>query len=139
MRDISGYMAGWSDLQTRGRSWLVSGALLAVGVAVGYALPQSNVSPKSETGTVSPAPSATSGPGTMFVFKTKSGSKQTFRFVESTPWQVSKSGKWNWTGIPPCLTPQTGTSSKVTLGVVNIHAVDTAPGRTMVAWVECYG
>jgi len=135
-------MAGWSDLQTRGRSWLVSGVLLAIGVAVGYALPQNNVSPKSETGTVSPvspAPGKTSGPGTMFVFKTSSGSKQTFRFVESTPWQVNKSGRWNWTGTPPCLTPQRGTSSKVTLGVVNIHAVDTAPGRLMVAWIECYG
>src|SRR5215472_4416890 len=139
MRDISGYMAGWSDLQTRGRSWLVSGLLLAIGAAVGYALPQSAVSPKSEIGTVAAAPGTTSGQGITFVFTPASGSKQTFRFVESTPWQLKQSGKWNWTGTPPCLTPQKGTSGKVTIGVVNIHPVDVAPGRPLVAWVECYG
>ncbi len=132
-------MAGWSSLQTRGRSWLVSAALLGAGVIVGYALPQSTVSPMSDIGTVSPAPGKTAGPGTMFVFTPKSGSKQTFRFTDSTPWQLTKSGKWNWTGTPPCLTAKHDTSAKVTIGVVNIHGVGAAPGRTMVAWVECYG
>ncbi len=131
-------MAGWSSLQTRGRSWLVSGVLLAAGVVVGYALPQSTVSPMSETGTVSPAPAKKGVPGTMFVFTAKSGGKQTFSFLPSTPWQLTKSAEWNWTGTPPCLTKQNGTSGKITIGVVNIHPVGAAPGRTMVAWVECY-
>lgn len=132
-------MAGWSSLQTRGRSWLVSGVLLAAGVVVGYALPQSTVSPMSETGTVAPAPAKKGVPGTAFVFRSKSGGKQTFSFVESTPWQLTKSAKWNGTGTPPCLTQKNGTSGKVTIGVVNIHAVGDAPGRAIVAWVECYG
>ncbi len=132
-------MAGWSSLQTRGRSWLISAALLAAGVVVGYALPQSTVSPMSETGTVSPPPRKAAGPGTMFVLTSSSGGKQTFRFTEATPWQLTKTGKWIWTGTPPCLTAKHETSGKVTIGVVNIHPVGAAPGRPMVAWVECYG
>src|SRR5215469_16012161 len=109
-------MAGWSSLQSRGRSWLIGAVLLAVGVAVGYTLPQSTVSPKSEIGRVSPASGKVSGPGTVFDFTSNSAGTQKLRFVESTPWRLTKSAKWNWTGTPPCLTAKNGSSAKITLG-----------------------
>lgn len=128
-----------ADLQKRGRSWLVSLLLIGLGVVVGYALPASSVSPKSEVGTILSSAAHATGPSTSFVFKAKAGTRQTFRFVNSTPWQVTSGGKWNHLGVPPCLTSPSGKPNSVTVGVVNIHSVDSAPGQMMVAWLECYG
>jgi hypothetical protein len=128
-----------ADLQKRGRSWLVSLLLIGLGVVVGYALPASSVSPKSEVGTILSSAAKAAGPSTSFVFKAKAGARQTFRFVNSTPWQATSGGKWNHLGVPPCLTSPSGKPNSVTVGVVNIHSVDSAPGQTMVAWLECYG
>lgn len=128
-----------ADLQKRGRSYLVSLTLIGLGVVVGYALPESTVSPKSEIGTIMSSAAKSTGPTTSFVFKPKTGTRETFRFINSTPWQATSSGKWQHLGVPPCLTSPSGKPNSVTIGVVNIHSVDQAPGEMMVAWVECYG
>jgi len=100
-------MAGWADIQSRGRTWLVSGVLIALGVVVGYELPQSSVSPKSEVGTVRPPTGKGDAhrPGTEFGFKPTSGSAQNYWFVDYTPWQATPNGKWKTSGIPTCLKP----------------------------------
>ncbi len=158
-------MPGWADIQSRGRSWLFGGVLIAVGVAVGYALPQSSASPQSEVGTVArfAGKQSTARPGEEFTFTPKNGTKQNYWFVSSVPWQASKTSKWISRGTPPCLkfapapaarstskskssksagpSPSPSTTSApdlVTLGVVNIHGVGSAPGSPMVVWVECY-
>ena len=156
-------MPGWADIQSRGRSWLVGGVLIAIGVAVGYALPQSSASPQSEVGTVAPYTGKTSTvrPGEEFTFTPKNGTKQNYWFVSSVPWQASSTSKWVYKGTPPCLTfaPMSRSASRakssktksaspspsptsapdqVTLGLVNVHGVGSAPGGEMVVWVECY-
>ena len=100
-------MAGWSDIQSRGRTWLVSGVLIALGVVVGYELPQSTVSPKTVVGTVQPPTGKGNAhrPGTEFGFKPASGSAQNYWFVDYTPWRATPNGKWKTSGTPPCLKP----------------------------------
>lgn len=131
-------MAKMADLKKQGRSWLVSAALIAVGALVGYALPQNTASPASDIGTVTSVSPASGGAGTELVFKPKVGARQSFRIDDSTPWQGKPSGTWNTTGRPPCLVPGSAKPNHVTLGVVNVHAVGSAPGATIVAWIECY-
>jgi len=161
-------MAGFADLQKRGRSLAVNGLLIGLGVVVGYALPQNSVSPTSDTGIVTSA--AAGGGGITFSFTPKSGPKETLRYLGSTPWQAKPSGRWSTSGMPSCLlpsvvaasvtkpsgkpaagrsrsataspgasSPATGPADRVTIGVVNVTSVGSAPGGHVIAWVECYG
>lgn len=129
----------FGDLQKRGRSWLVSGGLIALGVVVGYALPVSSVAPKTETGTVT---QVSGKPGSkpvssMVTFQQSGGTKQTYQFVDTTPWRATATSKWRSAGDPPCLVPGSGTPEKATIGVVTVKGVANQPDRSMIEWVEC--
>jgi len=116
----------------RFRTWLIWGALVVIGVIVGYALPQNSVAPKSEMGTVTSVQGTS--PNLTVTFKTKGTSPVTFHLENPTPWQAKSGGTWFMHSSPSCLTQ----GAKVTLGVVTVDPVGSAPGGAMVTWVECY-
>jgi len=122
-------------MTARLRTWLIGAALIVVGVIVGYALPQNSVSPKSEAGTVVSVKGQLGNPNASLTFKTTgvSGSV-TYPLDSPTPWQSKSGATWHSSGTPACLTP----GSKVTLGVVNVDGVGSAPGGKRIIWVECY-
>jgi hypothetical protein len=127
-------MAGFGELQARGRSWIISALLIAVGVGVGYALPQNTASPQSETGTVVKV-TGQAGSATAVSFTPKKGTKENLRFLPSTPWQATPTAAWSRATSPSCLVDG---DTAITLGVVNVHSVGAAPGYSVIAWVECY-
>lgn len=126
-----------ANLKKQGRSWIVSGGLIALGAVVGYLLPHTTASPRTVVGTVtsvSPAP----GSQTEITFRPKTGTSQRFRLNAAiTPWRATPSGGWK-TGSPSCLAPGSAKPGDITLGVVNVQKVDSAPAATVVAWIECY-
>lgn len=129
----------WADVQKRGRSWMVSGGLIGLGVVVGYALPVSSVAPKTETGmilAVSGAPGS-SPVRVLVTFQQTGSTKQTYQFVQTTPWRATATSKWRNAGDPPCLVPGSGTPEKATIGVVTVKGTGTQPDRSMIEWVEC--
>lgn len=134
-------MAGFADLDVmqRARRLSVGVVMLVVGGVVGYALPQSNASPSSETGTVTSVGNSTKDAGIRFTFKPNKGPAQNLRLQDATPWQGTPSGKWHSKGQPSCIVPGSPTTTTATLGVVTARAVGSAPGRPIVVWVECYG
>jgi hypothetical protein len=122
-------------MRTRARSWIWGVVLLAIGAIVGYAWPQNNASPSSENGVVTAVSPNLAASDTHFSFRPKGGSPQDLVLYPATPWQATSSAEWTHTGTPSCLVKG---EKNITVGVVNIHAVNTAPGGLMVAWVECY-
>ncbi len=116
------------------RTWLIGAVLLVVGVFVGYSLPQSSVSPKSEVGTVTAVHGAPGSDGTKFTFRA-TGIKGTTTYVleNPTPWQATSKGSWHASGRVPCLAP----GASATVGVVSVHPVGSAPGNPTVVWIEC--
>jgi hypothetical protein len=126
-------------MQQRMRTWLIGAVLIVVGVLVGYALPQNSVSPKSEVGKIMSVTGTIGSAGAGFEFKTK-GVKGLAHYTleDPTPWQAKPSGTWHNTGQPSCLVPGSKTPVKVTLGVISVHPVGSAPGNPMVVWIECY-
>jgi hypothetical protein len=120
----------------RFRGWLIGAVLVVVGVLVGYALPQSTASPKSELGTVMKVSGAVGVNGSTLMFKVK-GQPAPVKYPtqDRIPWQAKSGGTWTHGDEPPCLVPGT----KVTLGVISVHQDGTAPGGAMIVWVECYG
>ncbi|HUZ52184.1 MAG TPA: hypothetical protein VMU94_06615 [Streptosporangiaceae bacterium] len=134
-------MAGFADLDVmqRARRLSVGVVMLVLGGVVGYALPQSNASPSSETGSVTSVGSTTKDAGLRFSFTAAKGTPQNLRLQDATPWQKTPTGRWYSTGQPTCLAAGSTTPVKVTLGVVTARAVGSAPGRPIVVWVECYG
>lgn len=127
-------------MQQRVRSWLVSAVLLVVGVLVGYALPQNSVSPKSEVGQVISVQGSVGSASAGIEFKTKGVNGLVHYALEDpTPWQAKPNGTWHSSGQPSCLVPDSKTPVKVTLGVISVHPVGSAPGNPMVVWIECYG
>lgn len=133
-------MAGFGDLDfmQRGRRVVVGAAMLLLGGVFGYALPQNNASPASESGSVLSVGNTTKDSGILFDFKPAKGPKQAFRLQPATPWQAKPSGHWHRTGQPTCLIPGSTTPTAATLGVVTVQSVGSAPGRLIVVWVECY-
>jgi hypothetical protein len=133
-------MAGFGDLDfmQRGRRVVVGAVMLLLGGVVGYALPQNNASPAAESGSVLSVGNTTKDSGILFDFKPAKGPKQTFRLQAATPWQDTPSGPWRSKGQPACLVPGSTTPAAATLGVVTVRPVDSAPGRSIVVWVECY-
>lgn len=126
-------------MQQRARSWLIGAVLIVIGVLVGYALPQSSVSPKSEVGNVVSVHGSVGSAGAGFDFKTKGVTGLVHYALEDpTPWQAKPNGIWHNAGQPPCLVPGSTTPAKVTLGVISVHPVGSAPGNPMVVWIECY-
>jgi hypothetical protein len=128
------------DVTQRARRWGVGLLMLAIGAAIGYALPQSTASPRTSTGTVTSVSKATSGSEVQFMFRPK-GASQTVPYTleDPTPWRQQANSQWSTVGAPPCLKPGSSTPTPVTLGVVSISSVGSAPGGQMVVWVECYG
>ena len=126
-------------MQQRLRTWFFGAVLVVIGVVVGYLLPQNTASPKSEVGKVTSV-QGTIGANERFDFKTK-GVKGTTRYTleDPTPWQAKPNGRWYMDGQPSCLVPDSKNPVKVTLGVISVHAVGSAPGSAMVVWIECYG
>src|SRR5258708_33283433 len=122
-----------AELRKLGRSWLIGVTLIAVGAVVGYALPQNTVSPKSEVGLVTSASPAPAGDGTATIvsFTPRGGTRQTLLINDFTPWQGKQSGPWSHVSEAPCLS-SSATPDRVTLGMVTIHAVGSAPGGTVV-------
>jgi hypothetical protein len=133
-------MAGFADLgfMQRGRRLVVGAVMLLLGGVIGYALPQSNASPASEAGSVLSVGHPTTGSGILFDFKPAKGLKETFQLQADTPWQGKPSGRWHPRGQPACVVPGSTTPTAATLGVVTVRPVGSAPGRSIVAWVECY-
>ncbi len=130
-------MAGWADAKQRGRSWLISAALIVLGVVVGQALPRSNASTTSETGTVTSVHPSQDGSATTFVFQYK-GNKQTYVLGDRTPWQ-DKPGAWQRSGLPSCMTSTSLTPRRMTIGVINVQTTGTLAGGPLVVWVKCEG
>lgn len=133
-------MAGFADLDMmqRARRLTVGFVMLVLGGVVGYALPQSNASPSSETGSVTSVGNTTTDAGLRFSFTATKGKPQSLRLQDATPWQKTSSGRWYSKGQPSCLIAGSTTPVKVTLGVVTARPVGSAPGRPIVVWVECY-
>ncbi|HEX9031762.1 MAG TPA: hypothetical protein VF834_07925 [Streptosporangiaceae bacterium] len=129
-----------ADIKKQGRSWIVSAALIAAGAVVGYNLPQHAASPMSDVGTVTKVSPAL-GSQTAITFQPKKGSIQHFTvYGPATPWRAAKSGGWNYSSSPPCLTPGSAGQGKVTLGVIDVQeGTDSPRGGPIVAWVACYG
>ena len=126
-------------MQQRVRGWLIGAVLIVVGVLVGYLLPQNSVSPKSEVGRIMSVTGPIGRAGSGFEFKTKGVSGLAhFTLEDPTPWQAKPNGTWHNTGQPSCLVPGSKTPVKVTLGVISVHPVGSAPGNPMVVWIECY-
>jgi hypothetical protein len=126
-------------MQQRMRTWLVGAVFIVVGVLVGYALPQNSVSPKSEVGKIMSVTGSIGSTGAGIEFKTKGVTGLVhFALEDPTPWQAKPSGAWHSTGQPSCLAPDSKTPVKVTLGVISVHPVGSAPGNPMVVWIECY-
>jgi hypothetical protein len=128
------------DVTQRARRWGVGLLMLGIGAAIGYALPQSTASPRTAVGTVTSVSKNVGGSAVQLVFKPK-GATQTVSYTleDPTPWQQQANGSWHPTGQPPCLVPGSSKPTPVTLGVVTISSVGSAPGGSMVVWVECYG
>jgi hypothetical protein len=121
------------------RNWLIGAVLVVIGVVVGYLLPQNNVSPKSEVGTVTSVHGSMGSAGASLDFKTKGATGLVkYTLEDPTPWQASPNGMWHNTGQPSCLKAGSKTPVKVTLGVISVKPVGSAPGNPMVVWIECY-
>jgi hypothetical protein len=133
-------MAGFGDLDfmQRGRRLFVGAVMLLLGGVVGYALPQNNASPATEAGTVLSVANPTKDSVTLLDFKPAKGPKEMFTLQAATPWQNTPSGPWHFKGQPACMVPGSTTPTAATLGVVTVRSTGSAPGRTIVAWVECY-
>ena len=126
-------------MQQRARTWLIGAVLIVVGVLVGYALPQNTVSPKSEVGFIMSVHGSIASASAGIEFKTKSVQGLVYYSLEDpTPWQAQPNGTWHKSGQPSCLVPGAITPVKVTLGVISVHPVGSAPGNPMVVWIECY-
>ena len=125
-----------AEMTQRLRPYLVWALLIVAGVIVGYSLPSNSVSPKNEIGVVKAVRGSMSSEDANFTFKQKASKSKPVRyFIEDpTPWQAKSGAKWNHHGMPPCLKP----GATVTIGVVNVRPVDSAQGKSMVVWVECY-
>lgn len=126
-------------MQQRVRTWLVGAVLIVIGVLVGYVLPQNSVSPKSEVGKVTSVHGSVGSAGAGFEFKTKGVTGLVHYTLEDpTPWQAKPNGAWHKSGQPSCLVPGSKTPTRVTLGVISVHSVGSAPGNPMVVWIECF-
>jgi len=134
-------MAGFGDLEfmQRGRRLMVGAVMLLVGGVVGYALPQSNASPASDSGSVIAVGNMTKDAGIPFDFRSAKGQRESLVLQDATPWQATPSGPWHSKGLPNCIVPGTTTPAKATLGIITARSVGSAPGRPIVVWVECYG
>jgi hypothetical protein len=129
-----------ADMAQRLQSWLIWAVLLVIGVLVGHALPDSSVSPDSEAGTITAVHGRIGSPKASLDFKAKGGKgTASYALVDPTPWQATSGGKWHSGGQPSCLKPTSNKPAKATIGVVTVHGVGSAPGGSMVVWVECYG
>ncbi len=136
-------MAGFGDLEfmQRSRRFVVGIVMLGLGGVIGYALPKSNATPKAETGMIASVGNATQDAGIHFSIKLKKVAKpQPFRWQEATPW-LDNAGHWHHKGTPACLVPSATTPAtpvKVTVGVIDAAAANSAHARTIVVWVKCY-
>lgn len=128
------------DIAQRAKRWGVGLLMVAVGAAIGVALPNHTASPNAAVGTVTSVNNPTGGSPIQFTFKPKGATSTTNYTLENpTPWQQQANGSWHTTGQPSCLVLGSTTPVPVTLGVVAISGVGSAPGGSLVAWVECYG
>ncbi len=117
------------------RNWFIGAVLVVVGVLVGYALPQHTASPSSEVGTVMKVHGVVGAQGSTLLFKVKGKSGTvSYPAQDRIPWQAKSGGTWQHSTEPSCLVPGT----KVTLGVISVHQDGSAPGGSMIVWVECY-
>jgi hypothetical protein len=130
-------MAKMADVKQRGRSWLIGGALIVVGVLAGQALPRGTAAPAAETGTLTSVHQAKSGPGTTIGFEYK-GARQAFVLGNRTSWQ-DKPGVWHPGGQPTCLALTAHTPQRITIGVITVQATGTLPATQLVVWVKCEG
>lgn len=125
-------------MQQRVRGWLIGAVLIVVGVLVGYALPQNTASPKSEAGEIMSVHGSIASARAAIDFKTKGAGVVHYALQDPTPWQAVPNGTWHNAGQPSCLVPGSKTPVNVTLGVISVHPVGSAPGHQMVVWIECY-
>jgi hypothetical protein len=126
-------------MQQRLRNWFVGAVLIVIGVAVGYALPSSRVSPKSEVGKVMSVHGSIGSPSAGITFKVKGATDLLlYSLKDPTPWQARPHARWHSGGQPSCLVPGSSKPVKATLGVVTVEPVGSAPGNPMIVWIECY-
>lgn len=133
-------MADFSDLgfMQRGRLLFVGFVMLFLGGVVGYVLPHTNASPSSQRGSVVSVGNAAPNAGLRFEFKPVKGAREKFILQPATPWRKSRTSDWTNKGEPSCLVPGSVTPTPATIGVVDISSTGSAPGRSVVVWVECY-
>src|SRR5215472_5062425 len=122
------------DITQRARRWGIGLLMLGIGGAIGYALPQHTASPRSAGGTVTFVGKDVGGSGVQFAFRPDGATKTVNYMLEDpTPWQAN--GSWHANGQPSCLVPGSTKPSKVTLGLVTVSSVGSAPGGPVVVWV----
>src|SRR5579859_39857 len=134
-------MAGISDLDffQRSRRLFIGVVMLVLGGVVGYALPQNNASPNSESGQILSVGDATANAGVSFTFlPTAKGTDQTFQLQFATAWKGARSDKWHYTGLPTCVVPGSTMPEAATLGMVKVRGSGSAPDRHIIVWVECW-
>ncbi|MDR2986217.1 MAG: hypothetical protein LBV34_15385 [Nocardiopsaceae bacterium] len=133
-------MADFGDLafMQRGRRFVVGVVMLGLGGVIGFALPKSSAAPRVETGTITSVNNATQNAGIHFAVKVKKVDQpEQFWWRDATPWR-DKTGQWHREGRPACLIPGSTAAVKVTVGLVDVAAANSAPGGTVVVWLKCY-
>jgi hypothetical protein len=119
------------DVMQRSRRLLTGAVMLLVGGLIGWALPHHSASAQSEQGTVSAVTAGHGGAATMFTFTPVGG--QPIRVWAPPVWQVTQSGPWRTTGTAPCLIK----GKTVTLGLVDVSTINSAPGNWIVSSITC--
>jgi hypothetical protein len=134
-------MADISDLDfmQRSRRLFIGAVMLVLGGVVGYALPQNNASPNSESGQILAVGDAIQNSGLWFTFMPKTnGPDLRFRLQYATAWKSSSTDEWHYAGLPTCMVPGSTMPEPATLGMVSIRGSGSAPDRKIIVWVECY-
>jgi hypothetical protein len=122
------------------RNWFIGAVLVIVGVAVGYALPSNTVSPKSEVGELISVRGGIGSATAGITFKAKGATGSVrYHLEDPTPWLAKPHGTWHMSGQPSCLVPGSKKRVRVTLGVIQVEPVGSAPGNPTVVWIECFG
>lgn len=132
-------MAKIADMKRRGRSWLTSLVLIALGVGVGQLVPHRSVTPATVTGMVTSVSPLPGSAGSKLQFTPAGGTRQSYQVPAPTPWRSTASGAWHSSGRPTCLVPHSSKPRKITLGVVTVQSSGPVRGGPLVVWVQCQG
>src|SRR5258708_36630557 len=105
-----------------GRRLLGGAVMVVVGGVVGYALPESNASPTSASGSLISVGNATKDAGILLDFQPAKGPRESLQLQDATPWQGTAAGPWHMKGQPPSTGPRTTPRTQMTLGIVTARS-----------------